>query len=961
MAGRIIFTTTGPNAQDTLVNGPGRLTVTGRLDVQKGVGGIRHFNLPLTIAAGGQFNVGADASVYVNGNGNVLDHRLAGNVTVAAGGLLLFRIATQTVTQTAGTISATGSFTVEGNAFVHQGGTVVGRVTVSSSNVRGRLDPSGPGTAAYLIANSVDLIADVSADAELDLGTNTVGGQIYVRERDVTNRGTIQVGQESSQYGSMLSDDGQPFTLTNEGSITAAKGTAHTLNLRVVNTGTLTANDGFGGIASITDKPLITNSGGTVTINKTSLTTWRGYTQTSGLTDIIDGSLGSPRTPADIQILGGRLRGTGVVFGPVTNSATLEIGRAGTYGKLQINDVVDQIVRVAASYTQTATGRLALDVGGKVAGTSFDQLTVQGPASLNGAIDLSTAAGYTPNPATPDKYRVLLSETRANTFAGASGSRPYSIGYDATGVELTARVPPAAAAELSVANATVVEGAGPLTFTVKLDKPATDVVSVDWYTEDDSATAPGDYTAGIGKLTFPVGSTSQTFTVPVTDDTVVEPSKELVVRLRNPVNAIFEYPTAIGTINPDDVGITTTAPTRVGNAGPATVTITGGGFAPGTTAKLTRPGSADRTGVITSGPDRQSKFAVRFDMRGAAEGAWVLTVTAPSGASATTNLTVQNSPPALYATLGVPAQLRYGWVGRATLTLRNAGANDVGIDMVRFAGRSLKVRAIGTTGFDTSVQLSGDDLGDAAVLPALSTRTVQVEIDSDTLVGHQLMGVDAEVYPAGYLSQTVKGSDPDPGAGSIAGQVTNASGAAVRGVRVTAFDGVHSASATTDGSGHYTLSTLKPGTYRVEAADARVSVAVNENARSVDLVTGVADLSGTVGKGDATVALLRAGKAVATLQADATGGFRFRVTKAGAYTLVADSPAAGRASRAADGCRGRRSAWAEPRLRHAHADGHRRRRSTRAGVAGGRAGPAVRAHGGRQRGRHVRGACPRAS
>ncbi|HEY6891100.1 MAG TPA: hypothetical protein VI300_25070, partial [Solirubrobacter sp.] len=494
VAGRLVLTTTGPNAQDAIINGPGRMTVTGRVDVQKGVGGIRHFTGPLTIAAGGQFNVGADATAWVNGNGNVLDHQLAGNVSVAAGATLLFRVGTQTITQTAGTITATGSFTVEGNTFVHQGGTAAGRLTMSSGGVRTQLDASGPGTMNYRIVNGVNLIADVSADARIDVGDDTVSGQIYVRDKDVTNKGTIQVGQENSQWAGQIADDGQPYTLTNQGSIAFGKGGQQVLNVRTINTGTLTLNGYVSGIASIENQPLVTNSG-TVTV-KDGFTTWRGYTQTGGLTDLVDGSIGSPRTvaPTTIDVKGGRLRGTGVLYGPVNNAGTIEVGRAGTYGKLAIKDVFDQIVRVAASYTQTPTGRLAVDVGGTAAGTTFDQLTVDGPATFDGALDVTTASGYTPTP-NVDTYRVVQSETRTKEFANLTGGRFYTLSHDGTGALLTGRVAPPPSSELTIGDSHVLEGAGPLTFTVTLSKASADPVTVDWATEDDTAAAGTDYTA----------------------------------------------------------------------------------------------------------------------------------------------------------------------------------------------------------------------------------------------------------------------------------------------------------------------------------------------------------------------------------------------------------------------------------------------------------------------------------
>ena len=63
----------------------------------------------------------------------------------------------------------------------------------------------------------------------------------------------------------------------------------------------------------------------------------------------------------------------------------------------------------------------------------------------------------------------------------------------------------------------------------------------------------------------------------------------------------------------------------------------------------------------------------------------MLVVTTPSGATSTSPITVEHGQPSLHAVLTVPGALRYGWVGRATLSLRNAGANDVGIEAVRFA------------------------------------------------------------------------------------------------------------------------------------------------------------------------------------------------------------------------------------------------------------------------------------
>ena len=132
MAGRMTFTTGGANAQDTEVNGGQRLTVTGRLDVLRGQGGTRHFKVPLTLAAGGQFNVEALSTALLDGN-DTFAHEIAGTLTVAGGAYFGVRSGTQTVSQTGGTINGGGAFSIENlNTYVHQGGTVPGELQLQN-------------------------------------------------------------------------------------------------------------------------------------------------------------------------------------------------------------------------------------------------------------------------------------------------------------------------------------------------------------------------------------------------------------------------------------------------------------------------------------------------------------------------------------------------------------------------------------------------------------------------------------------------------------------------------------------------------------------------------------------------------------------------------------------------------------------------------------------------------------
>ena len=92
-------------------------------------------------------------------------------------------------------------------------------------------------------------------------------------------------------------------------------------------------------------------------------------------------------------------------------------------------------------------------------------------------------------------------------------------------------------------------------FTVTLSTASGQVVSVDFATADGSATAGSDYVATSGTLTFPIGITTRTVSVPVSGDTTVEPNENFFVNLTNPVNATIADGQGEGTILNDD-GIT---------------------------------------------------------------------------------------------------------------------------------------------------------------------------------------------------------------------------------------------------------------------------------------------------------------------------------------------------------------------------------------------------------------------
>jgi len=90
---------------------------------------------------------------------------------------------------------------------------------------------------------------------------------------------------------------------------------------------------------------------------------------------------------------------------------------------------------------------------------------------------------------------------------------------------------------VSIADKTTGEGnAGftPISFTVSLNAPAPGAVTVDYATADGSATAPLDYTAATGTVSFATGESSKTVTVQVVGETLQEPYETFLVNLSNP-------------------------------------------------------------------------------------------------------------------------------------------------------------------------------------------------------------------------------------------------------------------------------------------------------------------------------------------------------------------------------------------------------------------------------------------
>ena len=105
------------------------------------------------------------------------------------------------------------------------------------------------------------------------------------------------------------------------------------------------------------------------------------------------------------------------------------------------------------------------------------------------------------------------------------------------------------------------------TFTVTLNAPSGRTVSVGYATADGTATAPADYVAATGTVSFAAGETTRTITVAVNGDLTDEIDETFAVNLTGPVNATIADAEGVGTITDDDAPPSLSVERRDGHRG----------------------------------------------------------------------------------------------------------------------------------------------------------------------------------------------------------------------------------------------------------------------------------------------------------------------------------------------------------------------------------------------------------
>jgi hypothetical protein len=131
--------------------------------------------------------------------------------------------------------------------------------------------------------------------------------------------------------------------------------------------------------------------------------------------------------------------------------------------------------------------------------------------------------------------------------------------------------------EFGATSYIVDERSGAATLTATLSATTPQTVTVGYRTQGGTATAGGDYTPISDTLTFEPGTSTVTFTIPISDDTLVESEETFRVRLLNPINARLGTTRSVTvTIVRDEVEVAFSSPafTVDERAGAATITAT---------------------------------------------------------------------------------------------------------------------------------------------------------------------------------------------------------------------------------------------------------------------------------------------------------------------------------------------------------------------------------------------------
>jgi len=285
------------------------------------------------------------------------------------------------------------------------------------------------------------------------------------------------------------------------------------------------------------------------------------------------------------------------------------------------SDSYNVIVTGGSDDTTQYTGRLVTNGGTTI--SNWSAVYAEPQDSISGS---STEIVFSTTTARNDRdgFNFTLNGSDACLFLEAPAKSQILVGGKALPVDGRGVNPKtfqscsagAGATLISANTPTVSEAAGTAMLTVSLSQPATQPVSVNFATREETATAPEDFYGQAGTLNFAIGESDKTVQINLVDDNTIENTEFLTVRLYAANNAIVDTPETTVTIQDDDTG--GTAPSlsieslSVGESSSnavLTVSLSGPATQPVDVKVATQTGTATK-GQDYYGMFRQLNFAI---------------------------------------------------------------------------------------------------------------------------------------------------------------------------------------------------------------------------------------------------------------------------------------------------------------------------------------------------------------
>ena len=189
-------------------------------------------------------------------------------------------------------------------------------------------------------------------------------------------------------------------------------------------------------------------------------------------------------------------------------------------------------------------------------GGSWEHRAYWGADLINYGINGTNSRRYMgPLPATGQWVRLEIPASAVGLEGAAISGMAFTLfdgraTWDTTGVTST---PPVPTVTFSEATYNVSEAGPAATITVSRTGSTSGSVTVDYSTADGSAVAGSDYTPTNGNLSFADGEDSQTFSVPVVDDGLIEANETILLTLSGATGAnLGAVPEAVLTITDND-------------------------------------------------------------------------------------------------------------------------------------------------------------------------------------------------------------------------------------------------------------------------------------------------------------------------------------------------------------------------------------------------------------------------